>query len=188
MKCLGKTKDDQPCLSHALGGSDYCYFHDPAAAKERRQAQSKGGSNRLRLEAIPAPASDFDVKDPGKIADLLNYVANQLVRGQMEPKVAYAVGYIAQLALRVNGARELAEQVAPANRAGRDHHPEGFGFEEPGIELSDLPEEARKVLAELSEKELTSRYDEVRDLDGKDTPTGASHFEGTGAENQRRGA
>jgi len=186
MKCLGKTKDDQPCRSHALGGSDFCYFHDPAAAKPRRQAQSRGGSNRSRLEAIPAPASDFELKDPGKIAELLNYVANRLVRGQMEPKVAYAVGYIAQLALRVNDARELAAQIAPASRVRQDHHPQGLGFEEPGIELSDLPEEeARNVLAQLGEGELISR---LRDLTGKDTPTDASHFVGTGAENQRRGA
>jgi len=54
------------------------------------------------------------LKDPNKIADMLNLIANRLVGGRMEPKVAYALAYIANLSLKVNEVRGLAEQIAQA--------------------------------------------------------------------------
>lgn len=113
MNCLGKTQYGQPCRSHVRFGSNFCFFLDPAS-RQRREAQSKGGGKLSRLEAIPAPPCDFDLKEPGEIAHLLNLVANRLVNGQMEPKVAYAIGYVLSLALKLKDGRELDEQTAQA--------------------------------------------------------------------------
>jgi hypothetical protein len=163
MNCAAKTQDDQPCQSPVLAGSEFCYFHDPASGKQRREAQSKGGRNRLRLEAIPAPPCEVDLTDPGKITDMLNLVANRLVNGQMEPKVAYAVGYLANLALRLKEVRELDEQIA-ANRLRRAERPDGFpddfGYEGDGIQWSELPEE--EALAKLSDQEIIKQLDQLR--------------------------
>jgi hypothetical protein len=155
VNCIGTTIDGQPCQGHARSDSEYCFFHDPASVKNRREAQRKGGSNRSRLEAMPAPPTEFDLKDSGKIGDLLNYVTNRLVSGQLEVKVAYAVGYIANLALRVNDVRELAEQIAQAKHGRQSQRLGDFGIDGDGIELSELPEEeARKVLSKLREEDL----------------------------------
>ena len=116
MKCTGKTKDDQPCRNHAGGGSKLCFFHNPAVAKQRRKAQAKGGSNRSHLEVMPTPPFDLDLEDPRKIPKLLTFLANGLVRGQFDTKLVYAVGFLADCAMRAHKAGELTERVAEMER------------------------------------------------------------------------
>jgi len=152
MKCAGKTKHDRPCRGYVRTGSEFCYFHDPASGKLRREAQSKGGRNRSPLLAMPAPPRDFDLKDPENMADLLNLVENRIVRGQMEAKAGNAVAQVVNLALRVNDARERAEQIAQAQRS-RD------------LQLSKSPE--KDFLRELAKlhgvEELSNWLTEIRD-------------------------
>ena len=170
MNCLGKTQHGQPCQSHVRSGSDFCYFHDPASGQQRHGAQSKGGRNRSRLEAIPAPPCDFDLKDPDEIAKCLNLVTNRLFNGQMEPKVAYAVGHELSLALKLKEMREFDKQTTQAKRFRKDDRADlfsgDFAFNGGGIELAELPrEEALKVLADLNDPELAHRLNELRGID-----------------------
>jgi hypothetical protein len=122
MKCKGKAQNGQPCRSFVRTGSDFCYFHDPASVKQRRDSQSKGGSNRSRLEVLPAPPCDVDLEDPRKIAKLLTHIANGLLRGEIDTKVAYAFGYLADCAIRAHNAGALVERVAEIERLQRIEH------------------------------------------------------------------
>jgi len=161
MMCTGKTQADQPCRSHAREGSKFCYFHDPASADQRREAQSKGGSGRSRLEAVPVPPCDFDLKDPDQIADMLNVVANRLTSGQMEAKVAYAVGYIASLALRVNDIRE--DRAWQQQHVAKQDHLEDLGITGEGVELLELPrEEVWEIVDRLGQQGLEDLLSRVR--------------------------
>ena len=116
---------------------------------------------------MPAPPCDFDLKDPSKTGDFLNVVINRLVNGQMEPKVAYALGYILNIALKQNHVSELDEQIAQAKRFQKDDRADGFpgdfAFNGDGIELTELPtEEALKVLADFNDSELSRQLTELR--------------------------
>lgn len=149
MKCTSKTQNDQPCRSFVRTGSEFCYFHDPALGKQRRAAQSKGGRNRSPLLAMPVLPSEFDLKDPDNVANLLNLVVNRLVSGQMEAKTGNAVAQVVNLALRVNELREEAEQAAQAKR-----------LREPASLLKDI---LGGLLRLNSVEELTDLLMEVRD-------------------------
>jgi len=126
VKCTSKTQNDQPCRSFVRTGSEFCYFHDPALGRQRRAAQSKGGRNRSPLLAMPALPSEFDLKDPDNVANLLNLVVNRLVSGQMEAKAGNAVAQVVNLALRVNELREQAEQAAQAKRLREPDFPKSL--------------------------------------------------------------
>jgi hypothetical protein len=116
MKCISNTQDGQACRSHARTGSEFCCFHDPASALERRAAQSKGGSKPSQLKVMLPPPFDFDLGDPRGIPKLLTFLANGVLRGELDTKVAYAVGYLADCAMRANNAGKLTEQVEQIER------------------------------------------------------------------------
>jgi hypothetical protein len=122
MNCIGKTKNGQLCQGHPRSGSEYCFFHDPASVKNRREAQRKGGSNRSRLAVMPPLPFDIDLDDPHKIPKQLTYIANGIVRGQIDPKVAYAFGYLADCAMRAHKAGELTDRIAEIERLQRVEH------------------------------------------------------------------
>jgi hypothetical protein len=116
---------------------------------------------------MPAPPCDFDLKDPSKIGDFLNLVINRLVNGQMEPKVAWPLGYLLNIALKSKHIGEVDEQIPPAKRFQKDDpadgFPDEFGINGDGIELTELPkEEALKILADLNDSELSDRYNELQ--------------------------
>jgi hypothetical protein len=122
MKCVSNTQDGQPCRTHARSGSEFCIFHDPEYALQRRAAQSMGGSKRSQLKVMPIPPFDIDLDDPRRIPKLLTFLANGVVRGELDAKVAYTVGYLIDCALRAHKAGELTERVEQIERLQRVEH------------------------------------------------------------------
>jgi hypothetical protein len=47
-KCIATTSSGQACQSFTVGGSEYCFAHDPALRAKRKQARSAGGKARHR--------------------------------------------------------------------------------------------------------------------------------------------
>jgi len=167
MKCIAKKLSGQPCRIHPGVGSKYCFFHDPALGNQRREAQSKGGSNRSRLEPIPVPPCDIDLKDPDKIADLGKLVVNRLLSGTMDPKAAYAIGYFLNLALRLIEVREHAEQIAQLDS-------QEFLAEwrrRYGVRLGEVAEE--EIVKIFGAEKLASLYHRAMELKKKDSTTDA---------------
>ncbi len=125
MKCISYTKDGKACRSHARAGSEFCCFHDPATALEQQAAQSKGGSKRSKqshLKVMPPPPFDFDLDDPRRIPKLLTFLANSVLRGELDTKVAYAVGYLADCAMRAHKAGEFTERLEQVERLQQVEH------------------------------------------------------------------
>ena len=110
--CKFLRQDGRACEARAMAGSDFCFFHDPAAVKPRRDAQQRGGRKKLRVPALDSvPTRDFDLSDPKDITKLLAYAVNRIVRGEIDPKCAYALGYLADCSLRAFNAGTLAERL-----------------------------------------------------------------------------
>ena len=65
---------------------------------------------------MPAPPFDIDLEDPRKIAKLLTHIANGVVRGQIETKVAYAIVKLADCAMRAHNASSIEGRIAEVER------------------------------------------------------------------------
>jgi hypothetical protein len=118
----GHTKTDgSRCRAGALAGADRCFFHSPGAAGARKEAQRRGGRTRSRPAAVLGPDAP-DVPLAG-VADVLGLVAqtiSQLRRGEVDARVANAIGYLASIGLRALEGCELARQVEELRRQVED--------------------------------------------------------------------
>jgi hypothetical protein len=109
--CAATKGDGTGCGAAALPGSHFCFFHDPAKAAARRQAQSAGGLAN-KMATLPADAPDVKVEDGADVVKLLCQTINQVRRGEIDPRVANAVGYLANIILAAAGQRELETRIA----------------------------------------------------------------------------
>jgi hypothetical protein len=107
-----KVKDDgNRCAAIALAGSTLCFFHDPAAASERAAASKRGGE-KTRTAVLPPDTPDFPLNNAGDAAALLAQTINLLLRGQLDPKIANAAGYLLGIKLRATDMGKVEERIA----------------------------------------------------------------------------
>lgn len=109
--CHGVKPDGSRCMAAALPGSDYCFFHDPSKADERREAQSLGGRQN-RMRTLDATAPDVRVENCQDVVRLLSETINHVRKGQIDPRVANAVGYLANVLIRATEQGELERRLA----------------------------------------------------------------------------
>jgi len=109
--CAATKRDGTACRAAALPGSRYCFFHDPVKAAARRNAQSRGGLAN-KMATLPADAPDVKVEDGADVVKLLSETINQVRRGEIDPRVANAVGYLSNIVLAATGQRELESRLA----------------------------------------------------------------------------
>jgi hypothetical protein len=108
--CQAMTADGSSCRAAALAGSDFCYFHDPSNAEERREAQAQGGrQNRMKTLAPDTP--DVKLEDTGATVRLLSDTINQVRKGQIDPRVANAVGYLANILVKALEQGDMEKRI-----------------------------------------------------------------------------
>jgi hypothetical protein len=120
--CAAAKGDGTACGAAALPGSQFCFFHDPAKAAARRQAQSAGGSAN-KMATLPADAPDVKVEDGADVVKLLGATINQVRRGEIDPRVANAVGYLSNIVLTATGQRELESRIAELESLVKSRRP-----------------------------------------------------------------
>jgi hypothetical protein len=109
--CEAARSDGSKCKAPALPGSPFCFFHDPTKADERREAQSLGGRQN-RMRTLDASAPEVKVKDCQDVVMLISDTINQVRRGQIDPRVANAVGYLANVLIRAVEQGDLEKRLA----------------------------------------------------------------------------
>jgi hypothetical protein len=97
--CKGTKPDGSGCTCAPLPGSDFCFFHDPARAAERREAQSLGGRHN-HMKTLDADAPDVKVENCQDVRLLIAATINQVRKGAIDPRVANAVGYLANVFIK----------------------------------------------------------------------------------------
>ena len=96
--CKAIKLDSSKCEVAALADSEFCFFHDPAKAGERKAAQSLGGhGNRLRVLNPDIP--DIKVESSRDMIALLCETINQVRKGEIDSRRAYALGYLANMVM-----------------------------------------------------------------------------------------
>jgi hypothetical protein len=100
-KCQYLKKTGQACDADAQTGKRVCVFHDPTRADDGARARWLGGINRSRPSTALAPDTpDVSLSSTAEVGVLLSESINQLRRGQLDPRVANAIGYLAGTLLK----------------------------------------------------------------------------------------
>ena len=108
--CKARRQDGAVCQSAALLGSDFCYFHDPAKAAERKEAQALGGRQH-RIRTLNAATPDVKMEGCGDVVALISETINQVRKGVIDPRVANAVGYLANVLIKAFERDELETRI-----------------------------------------------------------------------------
>jgi hypothetical protein len=126
--CEGTTKNSQRCRGIAMQGSRYCFFHNPATEKARKAAQQRGGRAN-RAAVLPVDVADVRLETPRDIAILFAQTINQVRKGQIAPKVAGTIGYLAFSLGKVLETSNLEERIARLEKAQKARMPEASLFD-----------------------------------------------------------
>jgi hypothetical protein len=117
-KCEFRKKDGVQCRANAQLANGLCVFHDPAQAEEVGKARRAGGISRSSpARVLPADAPDLELKSSKDVGTLLAETISQVRRGQVDPRICTAIGYLSSIVLRaleqgVAEDRLLAVEVA----------------------------------------------------------------------------
>jgi hypothetical protein len=112
-KCEFGKKNGERCGADAQTGKGLCVFHDPDKASEGHRARRAGGIARSRPAAVlPLDTPDHPLGNPKQVSDLLSDSVNRLLRGQLDPRVANAMGYLASVLLRALEQGPMEERLA----------------------------------------------------------------------------
>lgn len=97
--CQAVTLKGSKCRSYAQSRSKYCYFHNPKLAANRKAAQSRGGRNG-RAKHLPPETPAVNLKTAEDVRTLISETVSELRRGELDPKISTAIGYLATIALK----------------------------------------------------------------------------------------
>ena len=97
-RCRGTKKDGERCNSWALSGSEYCWFHDPELAEERKAARRRGGANsriyNRQLRSGDIADVEFKLRDLRDLSGFLEFLINQAFQRRIDTKLANTLGYL----------------------------------------------------------------------------------------------
>ncbi len=99
------------CEANAITGSVYCFFHDPAKAKERAAARKAGG-HKNKAVVLPAATPDVPLDKISDVVRLLGETINQVRRGELDPKFSNAIGYLTGILLKALEQGEIEERLS----------------------------------------------------------------------------
>ena len=117
-QCSFRKKDGSRCGANAQPANGLCVFHDPARAVDGRRARKAGGIRRSQAAAVlPVHTPDHPLGNTLDVSAFLAHSINQLRRGQLDPRVANAVGYLTSVLLRSLEQGPLEDRMAKIEAA-----------------------------------------------------------------------
>jgi hypothetical protein len=108
--CKASKRDESPCQAATLAGSDFCFFHDPSQAAARREAQALGGRQN-RMKTLDRSGPDAELEDCRDVAALMSETINQVRKGVIDPRIANAVGYLANILIKAMEQGKLESRI-----------------------------------------------------------------------------
>ena len=124
-KCRHNRSDGGACQANATASSGFCFFHDPDLASDRQAAQRAGGL-RNKAASLPADTPDCAVRNAADVIALLGMSINQVRRGQIDPRVANAIGYLSATLLKALELGNLEQRVSALELATRNQRQSGL--------------------------------------------------------------
>ncbi len=116
-KCKFRKNNGIRCGANAQPANGLCVFHDPARAADGRRARQAGGIRRSRAVVLPLDTPDYPLGNTKEVSALLSDSINRLRRGQLDPRVANAIGYLTSVLLRSLEQGPIEERLAKIEAA-----------------------------------------------------------------------
>jgi hypothetical protein len=111
-QCGQVKADGGRCRAHARPGRRFCLFHDPQMAQARRAGRKAGGVSRSRPAAVlPAGTPDLPLRTAADVIALLGLTINQVRRGELDVRVANALGFLCTVLLKAVQGGDLAARI-----------------------------------------------------------------------------
>ena len=120
--CTAKTATGRRCQAAALPAAHFCFFHDPTRAADRHDARVQGGRNGATT-TLADTDPDIPVTDSQDVVRLLAGTINQVRKGQLDPRVANAVGYLANILLKAVDQGRVEDRLASLEAVVQSHRP-----------------------------------------------------------------
>ena len=112
-KCEIRKKNGDRCGADAQTDKSLCVFHDPARASDGRRARQAGGITRSRVATVlPFDTLDHPLGDTNQVSVLLADSISRLRRGEFDPRIANAMGYLASVLLKALESGKLEDRLA----------------------------------------------------------------------------
>jgi hypothetical protein len=159
-KCQEVNRNGQGCEANAMTNSKFCFFHDPSKAKERAAARRAGGVQRSRRVAVlPPDTPDRPLRSSSELLELLRDMMNKILRGELDPKIGYSVGYLATIQARVLAQSEMEERLAALEAIVKQRPVEPDGFLAEDSDEGFIPELGGEPRNHEHGEEITARID-----------------------------
>jgi len=82
------------CKGWPVGGSAYCFAHDPGSQQMRIKARQRGGKTSTAPLVLD---EEFSLQTIPEVKDMLERLTNATVRGEIDLNRARTAGYLASL-------------------------------------------------------------------------------------------
>lgn len=115
MRCKSHRGNGVQCKLLASPSSDYCFWHDPKRARERKEAQRLGGSRGL-LATLPKETPPAEVASADDVLRILGETINHVRRGELHPTVANSIGYLANIILKAKEQADIEDRLKELER------------------------------------------------------------------------
>jgi hypothetical protein len=100
-KCTFQKSDGTKCQANAQSDKPTCCFHDATRKEQGRQARRAGGMTRSKPAVVlPTHTPDARLENTSDVSKVLAETINQIRRGELDPRIGNAVGYLAGVLLR----------------------------------------------------------------------------------------
>lgn len=112
-RCQHVKANGKRCQAIPRASGCLCIFHDPAMAAKRAEGRRRGGKVRSQPAAVlSADTPDLPLKSVADVAALLGRTINYTLRGEIDPRVANAVGVLTSILLKALQGTDLEEHLA----------------------------------------------------------------------------
>jgi hypothetical protein len=113
MQCEFIGSGGDRCNAPSLRGKRLCFAHEPSVAAQRHEARTRGGKSRSKpRQVLPLTAGDMQLQSAGDVLALLGQTISQVRRGEVDGRIANAVGYLCSVGLRALEGAGLEARLA----------------------------------------------------------------------------
>ena len=100
-QCEVRNKNGTNCGANAQRGKDVCVFHDPTRQSDGRRARRTGGLARsASARVLPADTPAVPLNSCKDVVSHIGESISQTRRGELDPRVANAVGFLSGVLLK----------------------------------------------------------------------------------------
>ncbi len=119
-KCSATSKSGEQCEAQPVNGSEFCFFHHPDKAEERKAASAAGGKAGAP-KTLPPDTPWVTVRTPGDVSQQIEATINRVVRGEISPQVANSIAILLALQLKARELQMNEERLDALEMLVEDH-------------------------------------------------------------------